>query len=135
MLIDVLWTPAVSRALVVGLFGGVGLVLTVVYSRRGPMIYPVYAAFLVALAAVISRYAVLPFAARFTAAMAGFVVASALLFAASMFRARVSRQRLRAEGRLPPGSGGPSVLGHAGPVVFLLVVGVVVSAGVAFVAG
>jgi len=40
--------PALSRAIVVGLFCGVGLALTVFYSRRGPAIFALYAAFLAA---------------------------------------------------------------------------------------
>ena len=35
--------PAFPRALVVGLFGGAGLALTTIYSRRGPLIYPALA--------------------------------------------------------------------------------------------
>ena len=34
--------PAFPRALVIGLFGGAGLALTALYSRRGPLIYPVW---------------------------------------------------------------------------------------------
>ena len=41
--------PLVLRAGVVGIFGGAGLVLTQMYSRRGPLIFPVYAAILAAL--------------------------------------------------------------------------------------
>ena len=43
---ELLVNPALPRALAVGAFGGVGLVLTVVYSRRGPMIFVSYAALL-----------------------------------------------------------------------------------------
>ncbi len=50
MVPELLINPALPRALVLGAFGGVGLVLTVVYSRRGPMIFLPYAALLVALA-------------------------------------------------------------------------------------
>ena len=49
-LVSVFSNPALPRAIVVGLFGGAGLALTSIYSRRGPLIYPVYAAILAALA-------------------------------------------------------------------------------------
>ena len=56
MLPELLVNPALPRALTVGAFGGVGLVLTVVYSRRGPMIFVPYAALLAALAVLLSRF-------------------------------------------------------------------------------
>jgi hypothetical protein len=135
MLIELLATLAVARALVVGLFGGVGLVLLAVYSRRGPLVFPVYAAILAALAAVLSRDAALPYAARYAAALVGFVAASAPFFVATMHLAGRDRARLRAAGRLPAAARGPSPLGYAAAASFLLAIGAVVSAGVAFVAG
>ena len=36
MLVDFIQNPAFPRAIVLGLFGGIGLALTAVYSRRGP---------------------------------------------------------------------------------------------------
>ncbi len=135
MLIDALASPAVLRALVVGLFGGAGLVLTVMFSRRGPMIFPVYAALLAALAWLLSRYAALPYSARFAAALVGFLAASAPLLVATAIQAGRERARLRAEGRLPAGGRGPTPLAYVGPGAFLFAVGAVVSAGVAFVAG
>lgn len=135
MLIDLFATPAAARTLVVGLFGGMGLVLLAIYSRRGPLVFPVYAAILAALTAVLSRDAALPFAARYAAALVGFVAASAPFFAATMRLAARERARLRTAGRLPLGARGPSPLGYAAAAGFLLTVGAVVSAGVAFVAG
>ena len=75
--IELLSNPALPRAVVVGLFGGAGLSLTIVYSRRGPMIYVAYAALLVALALLLSRYAELTYFTRFVAALSGFAVACA----------------------------------------------------------
>jgi len=36
-MIELLANPLVPRAVVVGILGGVGLALTSIYSRRGPM--------------------------------------------------------------------------------------------------
>ncbi len=44
------FTPTLLRGLVIGAFGGAGLILTQVYSRRGPLIFIVYATILFALA-------------------------------------------------------------------------------------
>jgi hypothetical protein len=134
MLTDALSNPAVPRALVIGAFGGAGLVLTVVYSRRGPLIYPVYAALLAALALLLARYPALPYAGRFGAALAGFAAASAPLYVAAGVLGERQRRRLRREGRLPAAGRGVPLLSHAWRVGFLLAVGAVVSAGVAFVA-
>jgi hypothetical protein len=133
-LLEMLATPATARALVVGGFGGAGLVLTVAYSRRGPLIFPVYAALLAALTWTLSRYAALPYAALYAAALVGFLSASVPFFAATMLFAERERRQLRAAGRLPAG-GSPRGVAYAGPAVFLFAVGAVVSAGVAFVAG
>ena len=134
LLTEVLSNPAVPRALVVGAFGGAGLVLTVVYSRRGPMIYPVYAALLAALTLLLARYPEVAYGGRFGAALAGFAAASAPLYVATGVLAERERRRLRREGRLSARAGGVRLVGHAWRVGFLLAVGAVVSAGVAFVA-
>ena len=127
--------PALSRAVVVGLFGGVGLACTVTYSRRGPLIFPVYAALLGALALLLARYGALTYGARLAAALAGFMTASLLLYVAVGFKAAAQRRQLQKQGRLPPGDlHGPSLFGHAWRLGFLVAVGTVVSAGVAFVA-
>src|SRR2546429_9873436 len=73
---ELLVNPALPRALAVGAFGGVGLVLTVVYSRRGPMIFVPYAALLAALTPLLSRFGQLPYAPRFAAAFAAFPIAT-----------------------------------------------------------
>ena len=134
MLTEALSNPALPRALVVGAFGGVGLVLTVLYSRRGPLIYPVYAALLAALALLLARYPAVPYAGRFGAALAGFAAASAPLYMAPGMLAERERRRLRRAGRLAPAAAGVPLVGHVWRLGFLLAVGAVVSAGVAFVA-
>lgn len=132
-LTELLSNPALPRILVLGLYGGAGLALTMIYSRRGPLIYPVYAAFLAALTLLLARYPGVSYPARFATALAGFLTASALLYITVGILAGRARERLRREGRLPPGSGVP-LRGHLWRVGFLVAVGAVVSGGVAFIA-
>jgi hypothetical protein len=133
---ELLVNPALPRALVIGAFGGVGLVLTVVYSRRGPMIFVPYAALLSALALLLSRYSELAYAARFAAAMSAFATATIPLYVAVGVLAERQRERLRREGRLPsqPSTARFGFWGHVWRIAFLFVVGSIASAGVAFVA-
>jgi hypothetical protein len=95
--------PAVTRvftqALVVGVFGGAGLVLTQLYSRRGPLIYPVYAAILAALALCLARAGPIGFSARFAAAFGGLVVSTAIAMTGTMVIAARARRELLASGR------------------------------------
>jgi hypothetical protein len=128
--------PALGRAIVLGLFGGVGLALTTITSRRGPMIFPVYAAILVGLAMLLSRFSDITHAEGLIATLAGFSVASGVLYVATMLHARRILERDVARGRLPASALDLriSVLGHAWRIAALLVIGTVVSAGVAFVA-
>lgn len=134
-LTDIVSNPAFPRALVLGAFGGAGLSLTTLYSRRGPPIFAPYAAFLAALTMVLSRYAALPYVTRLAAALAGFFVASAALYVtAAVFAGRV-RRRLVAEGRLDASAPRVPLWGHAWRLGFLTGVGTVLAAGVAFLAG
>lgn len=134
--IELLANPAFPRALVVGVFGGAGLVLTAVYSRRGPLIFVPYAAFLAALTLLLARYPGLAYGARFAAGLASFLVASAALYVVTGLLADHSRQRLVAEGRLPETAlcYRLSLWGHAWRLGFLVGIGSVVCAGLAFVA-
>src|SRR2546429_9085801 len=97
---ELLVNPALPRALAVGAFGGVGLVLTVVYSRRGPMIFVPYAALLAALTLLLSRFGQLPYAPRFAAAFAAFAIATAPVYVAVGILRNSQRGRLRREGRV-----------------------------------
>jgi hypothetical protein len=128
--------PAFLRAVVLGLFGGAALALTVIYSRRGPLIYPVYAGLLAALALLLARYAGISFAARFGAALTGFLVASALLYVTVGIVSRRERRRSVARGRLPASALDYrlSLWGHTWRLGFLLGVGAVASVGVAYLA-
>ena len=132
---EILASPVLSRALVLGAFGGVGLVLTAAYSRRGPLIFPVYAALLAALAILLSRYSGVAFGVRFCAAAAGIALATAALYVAARVLGGRERARLRASGHLPAAGstrvGAGVRLLRAGMV---LGAGALASAGVAFVA-
>jgi len=131
-----LLNPALPRAVVIGAFGGAGLTLTALYSRRGPMIYPVYAGILAALALLLARFPDQSYASRLVACLVGFSVASAALYVTTGILSRRGRERLVKQGRLPASAltFRLSFGGHAWRIAFLLAVGTLASAGVAFVA-
>jgi hypothetical protein len=131
---ELLVNPALLRALAVGAFGGVGLVLTVVYSRRGPMIFVPYAALLAALTLLLSRFGQLPYAPRFAAAFAAFAIATLPVYVAVGVLGRRQRERLRREGRLSAEPPRLSLWGHVWRIGFVIAAGGIVTAGVAFVA-
>ena len=118
--------PAFARALVVGCFGGVGLVLTTFYSRRGPLIFPVYAALLASLAVLLARFADLPFAIRLGSALGGFVVAAGMHYVAVLTHANRERHRLGIFVNI-------ALAGHIRRLSLLLLLGLIACAGVAFV--
>jgi len=119
---------AFFQAVVIGVFGGAGLVLTQLYSRRGPLIYPVYAAILVALALSLAHAGSLSFGARFVAAFAGMVVSTAITMTAIIIRSARRRQAYVAAGvTMGPGH----MPWWAGPLLLTLLV--TASAGAAFV--
>lgn len=130
---DLLANPLVLRAAVVGLFGGVGLSLTSIYSRRGPLIFPVYAALLASLALLLARRSQSSFGLRTTAAFVGFIIASLMSYVTVGVLASRQRETLAAQGRLPPNSGGVSALGHLWRWALLLGIGTITSAAIAFV--
>ena len=127
--------PLLPRALVLGIIGGAALVLTMVYSRRGPMILPVYAAILIALAFVAARYESVAYVPRLVAVFAAFCLASAELYVAAVILAGRERKRLVARGRLPSSAlrYRLSLGGHLWRVAALAGAGIVLSAVVAFV--
>jgi hypothetical protein len=131
--IELLANPALPRAVVVGVFGGVGLALTTIYSRRGPLIYPAYAALLAALALLLARYDTLALSERFAAALAGFLVASSALYATVTVLSDRQRRQLVADGRLPASSARLPLSGHAWRLGSLLAIGVIISAGIAYI--
>jgi len=123
------FAAALSRALVIGLFGGVGLILTQVYSRRGPLIFPVYAAILAALTLSLARAPNLPFASRFVIALTSTLLATAMAFAATLVLAARARRKLVESGR----QFAPRRVPAWGLPLILLILAAV-SAGVAHVA-
>ena len=133
---ELILNPAFPRALVLGAFGGIGLVLTAIYSRRGPLIFAPYAAFLAALTLLLARYPSLTYSTRVAAGLAGFLVASVALYAATGVLANGARRRCVAEGRLPEAAlhYRLPLWGHAWRLSFLVGVGTVVCMGLAFVA-
>src|SRR5262245_21917214 len=116
------------RALVIGAFGGAALVLTQVYSRRGPLIYPVYAAIFFALALFLARTTEIGFGVRLFICLAAVLLSTAFTFVGTLVLAARARARLAVEAMaLAPGSA--PIWGL--PLV-LVVLGTA-SAGVAFV--
>jgi hypothetical protein len=130
---DLISNPLVARALVVGIFGGLGLSLTSIYSRRGPMILPVYAALLAALAFLLARHSQLPYAVRVTAALVGLATATLMLYITVGVLANRQRRALVADGQLPRSAGGVSLFGHVWLWTLLLGAGAIVSAALAFI--
>ena len=129
--------PLFPRAIVLGIFGGVALALTPTFTRRGPMILPVYAALLAALGFLAARYTTVSYAARAVAIFAGYCVASLALYIANGVLADRDRRRRVEQGRLPASAVAfrISVMGHAWRLGALAGVGLLLSAGVAFVVG
>jgi hypothetical protein len=127
-------TPALSRAIVVGAFGGAALVLTAVYSRRGPTILVPYAGLGGAIALLLSRYSTLSYGGRFVAALAGFLVATILLYAAVGVLARRARQQRRRDGKLPAPVSGISAWGRTWRLTAVSALAVIACAGIAYVA-
>jgi drug/metabolite transporter superfamily protein YnfA len=102
---DSSFSRILPQAIVVCAFGGGGLVLTQLYSRRGPLIYPVCAAILFVLALSLSRATSLGFIPRFFAAFGGMAVSTAIAMAGTVVlaeRARQSRARALARNRVRP---------------------------------
>lgn len=122
------FVPTLLRALVIGAFGGAGIILTQVYSRRGPLIFNVYAAILFALALFLVRAPDLGFTARAVIAFGAVLLSTVMSFVATLVIARRTRRRQRASGReIAPGH----VPAWGFPLVVLILV--TVSAGVAYV--
>lgn len=122
------FVSALSRGLVIGIFGGAAIVLTQLYSRRGPMIYPVYAAILFVLALFLTRVTPLGFGERVIVVFAAIFLSTLMSFVATLVLAARARRQLLASGReLAPGH----VPAWGLPLVLFILVAV--STGVAFV--
>jgi len=132
---DLIANPLLFRAAFVGVFGGVGLSLTSVYSRRGPLIIPVYAALLAALALLLARRSETSFEVRVAASFVGFTIATFLLYITVGILAGRQRRHLIAEGRLPFDSKGVSPIGHAWRWALVSSIGAAASVAVAVISG
>jgi hypothetical protein len=125
---DPTFTRACSQALVIGVFGGAGLVLVQLYSRRGPLIYPAYAAILVALTLSLARAGSLPFSARALAAFTALAASTVIAMAGAAVRAAGARRDYATAGRVLASGGAP----WWAPSLILTLL-VTASAGVAYV--
>jgi hypothetical protein len=128
--------PLFPRAIILGILGGIGLALTQVFSRRGPIILPVYAALLAALAFLAARYTTVPYVARAFAIFIAYCLASAAIYVATAIVAGRARRRAVARGCLPTSALAfrLSLFGHAWRLAALAGIGFVLSSAVAFVA-
>ena len=104
-----------ARAVVVGIIGGVGLVMGYRYSTRGAIIFPIYAAILLAATLVISQFPDVGYSVRFSGVLLAMLVSTAIAMAEVLNNAARQR-RLRAERGLPPVEG--RAPWWAAPVVF-----------------
>ena len=121
------FVPALSHALVIGVFGGASLVLTQLYSRRGPLIYPVYAAILFVLGLSLVRTPSLGFGARLVIAFAAVFLSTLFAVGAATVLGNRQRRRLRESGR-PMIDGSAPIWGF--PLILLALIAA--SAGVAY---
>jgi hypothetical protein len=112
--------PTLPRALVLGALGGIALVLVSIYSNRGPLIFLPYTALLAALAALVGLREP-SFRTRFVAVLAGFMVASLILYVyVGVFGSSANTV---------------SVSGHTWRLAFLLAVGALLAAAISYVTG
>ena len=89
------------RVLVLGALGGVGLLLGYRFSKRGPIMFPIYGTILFVAALVIAQFPGLTFPMRFQGVMLTMLVATAIAMAG--VQAAVQRRLLkRAQRGLPP---------------------------------
>ena len=92
-------SPLLTRAIVIGVLGGVGLILAQVYSRRGPVVFPVYGGILASLAFLTARFSHVPFGTAFIAVLVGMTVASMLALASVLVMGGKHRRKLLASGK------------------------------------
>jgi hypothetical protein len=93
-------SPFLTRAIVIGVLGGSGLILAQVYSRRGPIVFPVYGGILASLALLTSRFSPVPFGTAFISVLVGVTVATMLAFASVPVIGRKHRRKLLASGKI-----------------------------------
>jgi hypothetical protein len=104
------------RAIVMGVFGGIGLILMHALARRAFIVYLMYAALLLSTALMLGQFDSLPFAVRFSAVLISVTVASFLFYVRVAIRSARAAQRRLLEGKPPipvdrPWWGFPFVVG------------------------
>ena len=134
MISELFLNPLLPRAIVLGVFGGIALILTITYSRRGPLVYISYAAMAVAMALLVARHATLSFSVKTTAAFAAFFVATLLASFAVAVLGERQRERLRREKRLALDSPGLSTWGQLWRLGSVMLAGLVGAMGIVFMA-
>jgi len=134
MFSDFFLNPLFPRAIVLGIFGGIALILTIIYSRRGPHVYISYAAMAVVMALLVARHETLSFGAKSTAAFAAFLVATALASFAVAVQGERHREELRRQKRLAPDSPGLSTWGQVWRLGSVMLAGLAAAIGIVFVA-
>lgn len=115
-----------ARVLVLGIFGGVGLLLGYLFSTRGAIMFPIYGAILFVAALVIAQFPGLSFLVRFGALMLTMLIATAMSMVGVIYHTEQQLRKREARG-LPPVEG--STPWWSAPVVLATVA--VASAGVA----
>jgi hypothetical protein len=90
-----------SRAVIIGVLGGAGLVLGYLFSTKGPIMFPIYAAILFVGSVVLAQFPGVSFRARFGFLMLAMVIATAIAMTAVIINA-VRRDRRRAAQGKPP---------------------------------
>lgn len=93
-----------ARALVVGSFGGVGLLLGYRFSTRGAIMFPIYAAILFVTSLVIAQAHGSSLLVRFSVLMLALLVATAMAMAGVLYNVEQKRRK-RADRGLPPVEG------------------------------
>jgi hypothetical protein len=91
--------PLLTRAIVTGVLGGIALILAHVYSRRGPIIFPVYAGILASLAFLTARFSTAPFGTAFISVLVGMTVATMLALGGVLVSSAKHRRKLLAAGK------------------------------------
>jgi uncharacterized YccA/Bax inhibitor family protein len=95
-----------TRAVVIGVLGGISLLLGYRFSTRGPIMFPIYAAILFVASLVIAQFPGLTFMTRFGVVLLTMIIATMISLAGVIYNAH-RRDRIRAKKNLPP------IEGHA----------------------
>ena len=134
MFSEIFINPLLPRALVLGAFAGIALILTISFSRQGPLVFIPYAALALAMAFLMVRHDTFSFGARTIASFSAFVVATLFAYCAAAILGARARERLRRKGRLGDDRSRLSPWGRAWRMGALGLAGLVAAVGIVFVA-